>query len=186
MRRARRIAVPLLVAAMCAGLAEASPAQGGWRRWEVHLHDGRRLEANPLGAPDESHLSLSVAAYEGRERRVARKLVHVIAALPRPDTMPVLPAAAPCEDVIVRRDGKTTAGRISLAHVRWSDGVVTQHGDSVDLRDVAYLIFAARGATSIACRREAPRDAPDFINRCVLYPADVPERPRLCAEDSRT
>lgn len=145
MHTMRLISLSLLIAALCAGLASASPAQGGWRQWEIRLHDGRRLEANPLGAPDDAHFSLSVAGYAGRERRIARRRVHVIAALPLPDSLTALPASAVCEDAIVRRDGTTTVGPITVAHVRWSEGVVAQRGDTVNLRDVAYLVFAARG-----------------------------------------
>jgi len=186
MRSPKRIALPLLIAALCAGLAEASPAQGGWRQWEVRLRDGRRLEANPLGAPDDAHLSLSVSGYEGRERRIARRLVHVIAALPVPDSLSEPPVVASCEDAIVRRDGSTTVGRITLARVRWSEGVVTQRGDTIDLRDVAYLMFAARGPASATCRRGVPPDDPDLTNRCVLHPIGIRQRPSLCADDSRT
>jgi hypothetical protein len=70
MRIANPISLSLMSAALCAGVAEASLAQGGWRQWEVRLHDGRRLEANPLGAPDDAHLSLSVGAYDGRGGRI--------------------------------------------------------------------------------------------------------------------
>ena len=181
-------ALPLLAAAFCAaGLAEAGPAQGGWRQWEVRLRDGTRLEANPLGAPNDGHLSLSVGAYDQREHRIARSLVRVIAAQPLPgDSLPALPAVAPCEDAIVRRDGTTTIGRITLARVRWSEGVVEQRGDTVDLRDVAYLVFAAQGSANAKCRREAIQHQPDVTYPGTLpgftYPVGSRQTPRLCAE----
>jgi hypothetical protein len=50
------------------------------------------------------------------------------------------------------RDGATTVGRITLAHVRWSEGVVVQRGDTVDLRDVAYLVFAPPDSASTTCQ----------------------------------
>ena len=181
MRSANLISLSVLSAALCAGLAEASPAQGGWRQWEIRLRDGRRLEANPLGAPDDGHLSFSVAAYEGRERRIARSLVHVIAALPLPDSLPAAPVVALCEDAIVRRDGTTTVGRITLARVRWSEGVVAQRGDSVDLRDVAYLVFAARAPGNANCRPEASWHQPDQT-----YPVGSRQVPGRCAEGCRT
>jgi hypothetical protein len=31
---------------------------------------------------------------------------------------------------------------VTLAHVEYSEGTVTQRGDSIDLREVAYLVFA--------------------------------------------
>ena len=180
MLRTKPITLPLFVAALCwAGFAKASPAQGGWRQWDVRLHDGRRLEANPLGAPDDGHLSLSVGGYERRENRIARSLVQVIAARPLPgESLPAAPALALCEDAIILRDGTTTIGRIGLVRVRWSEGVVTQRGNTIDLRDVAYLVFAARTSTRANCRREASPPAPDLIYPCVTYPVGIRQAPR--------
>ena len=59
MRMTNLISASLMSAALCAGVAEASLTQGGWRQWEVRLR---------------------------------------------------------------WRDGATTVGRITLAHVRWSEG----------------------------------------------------------------
>jgi hypothetical protein len=180
--------LPLLAVAFgSAGLAEADPAQGGWRQWDVRLRDGTRLEANPLGAPNDGHLSLSVGAYDRREHRIARSLVQVVAAQPLPgESLPALPTVALCEDAIVRRDGTTTIGRITLARVRWSEGVVAQRGDTVDLRDVAYLVFATRSSRSANCRRAAPRHEPDLTHLCVLYPVGIRQMPRSCPDDCRT
>ena len=182
------IALPLFATAFwCAGLPSTSPAQGGWRQWEVRLRDGRRLEANPLGAPNDGHLSLSVGAYERREHRIARALVQVVAAQPLPgESLPVAPAVALCEDAIVRRDGTTTTGRITLARVRWSEGIVAQRGDTVDLRDVAYLVFAARSSASANCRREATRQEPDVTSAGLAYPFGIRQWLRPCTDDCRT
>ena len=180
MRIANLILLPLLSAALCAGLASASSAQGGWRQWEVRLRDGRRLEANPLGAPDDAHLSLSVGAYEGGAGRVTRALVSVVAALPVPDSLPV-PVVGPCEDAIVRRDGTITLGHVNLTRVRWSEGVVLQRRDTVDLRDVAYIIFASRGAANANCGREPTWQQPDGT-----YPVGGGQMPRLCGTKCRT
>jgi hypothetical protein len=188
----------LLTAALCwAGLPSASPAQGGWRQWEVHLRDGTRLEANPLGAPDDGHFSLSVAAYDRPERRVARTKVRLISAKPLPgESLPPVPTAASCDDAIVLRDGTTTVGRIDLARVRWSEGVVVQRGNTVDLRDVAYLVFAAQDPESARCRREPSRQRPDaaypgraypaFAYPGIEYPIGRWQRPRSCGDDCRT
>jgi len=140
------LAAPLLAAALCAGLASASPAQGGWRQWDLRLRDGRRVEANPLGAPDDAHLSTSVAAYDGRERPLPRSRVRLLAAQATPfDSLPPAPRGETCEDAIIRRDGSRTTGRVTLLRVRWSEGVVKQRGVEVDLRDVAYIAFGAPG-----------------------------------------
>jgi hypothetical protein len=153
MHIARLVSIPLLGAALCAGLPSASAAQGGWRQWDVHLRDGRRLVASPLGAPDDGHLSLSVAGFETREDRVARARVRVVAAQSAPgDSLPALRARASCTDAIVRRDGTRIVGRITLARVRWSEGIVVQRGDTIDLEDVAYLVFASPRAGGRACR----------------------------------
>lgn len=192
MRGTKSIALPLLaVAFCCVGHVEASPVQGGWRQWELRLRDGKRLQANPLGAPDDGHLSLSVGAYDRREHRIARSAVRVVAALPLPgDSLPAMPDAALCEDVIVRRNGTSTIGRIALARVRWSEGVVAQRGDTVDLRDVAYLVFA-RDPESAKCRREATRHQaddthPGFTDPGMMYPFTYPvgsrQTPRRCAD----
>ena len=180
MRFDNLISLSLRTAALCAGVASASSAQGGWRQWEVRLRDGRRLEANPLGAPDDAHLSLSVGAYDGRGGRIARSLVDVVAALPAPDSLSAAPVVASCEDAVVRRDGTTTVGRITLARVRWSEGAVVQRGDTVDLRDVAFLIFAARDSAHANCRREASWNQSD-----AAYPVGIRQVPGPCAADCR-
>lgn len=154
MRNVNVVASAMLAAALCAGIPTASAAQGGWRAWDVHLRDGRRVVASPLGAPDDAHLSFSVASYTGDERRIARRRVRLVAARPLPgDSLPPAPVAASCADAIVRRDGTRTEGRITLARVRWSEGVVVQRGDTVDLQDVAYLVFAAPRQVRGGCPR---------------------------------
>ena len=180
MRGTKLMTLSLLSAALCTGFASASPAQGGWRQWEIRLRDGRRLEANPLGAPDDAHLSLSVGAYEGPAGRIARDLVRAVVALPVPDSPSLAPVVARCEDVIVLRDGTTTVGRITLTRVRWSEGVVAQRGNTVDLRDVAYLVFAAPGPTN-ACPPKSTWQEPDGP-----YPIGRHQMPRPCSETCRT
>jgi hypothetical protein len=108
--------------------------------------------------------------------------VDVVAAQPLSgESLPAVPAVALCEDAIVRRDGTTTVGRITLARVRWSEGVVAQRGDTVDLRDVAYLVFAARGPASANCPREATWHQPDLT-----YPVGSRQLPRPCSAECRT
>jgi hypothetical protein len=178
----------LLAATFCvAGFASKSQAQGGWRQWQIRLRDGSLLEANPLGAPNDDRLSLSVGAYDGHERRIARSRVQAVVALPFPgEALPAVPTIALCKDAIVRRDGTTTTGRITLVRVRWSEGVVVQRGDTVNLRDVAYLVFATQSSQNVACQREAPRREPDFTFPCVPYSIGSRRMHRLCADDRWT
>jgi len=182
----KRVMISLVAATFCCtDIAEASPGQGGWRQWDVRLRDGRQLEASPLGAPNDGRLSLTVAAYGGRERSVARALVHVIAARPLPgESLPALPEATLCEDAIVRRDGTTTIGPVRLANVRWSEGIVVQRGDTVHLRDVAYVVFATRSPSNGSCRRETTRpQPPDMVNFGITYPVGIRQMQRWCGDD---
>ena len=185
----RSILLPLVMAASSsAGLTSVSQAQGGWRQWEIRLRDGGRLEANPLGAPNDDRLSLSVAAYDGRERRIARSRVQALVALPfAGESLPAVPTTALCKDVIVRRDGTTTVGRVTFARVRWSEGLVIQRSDTVDLRDVAYVVFATPDPESGKCQREAPpQREPDLTFPCVPYSIGDRRMNRLCADDRWT
>src|SRR5215203_4729378 len=98
-----------LVAALLAGLPSPCLAQGGWRQWDVRLRDGTSVQANPLGAPDDGHISLSVSAFEGREPSIPRSRIDYIAAQttvgpsrePLPGTtLPPAPSGNLPEDVI--------------------------------------------------------------------------------------
>lgn len=134
--------VRLLLAAVLLGVAAAPcAAQGGWRQWNVLLRDGSRVEANPLGAPDDEHISLSVGAFQGREPSVPRSRVDYVAAMPG-DTLLSPPTDSVREDLIVWRDGRRTSGHVTLTRVTYSAGIITQRGVDVDLADVAYIKFA--------------------------------------------
>src|SRR3954467_8110152 len=73
-----------LFAAVSLSLALPLPlaAQGGWHAWDLYLRDGSRIEANPLGAPDDTRLAFSVGGMEerGHDRTIARHRVALIAA----------------------------------------------------------------------------------------------------------
>jgi len=132
-------------------------AQGGWRAWDLYLRDGSHIEANPLGAPDDSRLAISVGGMEdhGRDRTIARRRVALIAAQTtvgsrrepiRGVALPPRPTGRTCEDVIVLRDGRKTTGHVSLTRVRYSAGIVTQRGVEVELDSIAYIKFADSSA----------------------------------------
>src|SRR5215218_10094993 len=140
-----------LAGVLLAGPAAPCVAQGGWRQWDVYLRDGSRVEANPLGAPDDGHVSLSVAGFQGREPSIPRSQIDYIAAQtaagparePIPgDTLSSPPTESVPEDLIVRRDGRRTSGHVTLTRVAYSAGVITQGGVEVDLANVAYVKFA--------------------------------------------
>src|SRR5262245_36513545 len=157
---ARSLGVELLAAiSLCVALPLPLAAQGGWRAWDLYLRDGSRVEANPLGAPDDAHLAISVGGMAGHDSTVARKRIALIAAQttvgPRREpipgaTLPPRPSGRACEDVIVFRDGQRTTGRVSLTRIQYSEGVVTQRGLEVKLDSVAYIKFA--DSTSAVCR----------------------------------
>lgn len=146
--------VVALALCFCATLSSRSSAQGGWRQWDIQLRDGSRVEANPLGAPDNMHISRSVGGYEGHDSStIARSRIDYIAA--QASTGPALPPAPTrrvCTDVVVRRDGRKTTGRVTLTRIMYSEGVIRQRGVDIDLKDVAYVKFAS-SATS--CARHA-------------------------------
>ena len=152
------------VAALLVGLSGPASAQGGWRRWDVHLRDGTRVEANPLGAPDSLHIAISLGAIDGMEGAIPRSRIDYIAAqtkvgrqrepLPGVKLLPP-PTRRVCEDLVVRRDGRRTKGAVVLVRIAYSEGVIRQGGIEIDLRDVAYLKFAPRPRT--ACGRRSGR-----------------------------
>jgi len=149
---ARSLGVELFAAAsLCVALSHPVAAQGGWRAWDMYLRNGNHVEANPLGAPDDTRLAISVGGMEGHDSTIARRRIALIAAQttvgagrePIPGaTLPPRPSGRACEDVIVRRDGRKTTGHVALTRVRWSAGVVTQRGVEVEMDSIAYIKFA--------------------------------------------
>lgn len=136
---------------MSVGLASSGAAQGGWRQWDIHLRDGRRVEANPLGAPDDDHIAISVGGMVRHDLTFTRSQIDYIAAQVTmgPDREPLVgmslppkPTGRACEDLIVYRDGRRTTGRVTFTRIAYSEGVVRQGDDEVDLQDVAYIKFA--------------------------------------------
>jgi hypothetical protein len=145
---------------LCAALPLPAAAQGGWRAWDIYLHSGAHLEANPLGAPDDSHVAISVGGMARRDKTIARRRIALIAAPttvgsrhePIPgESLPPRPTGRACEDLIVLRDGRKTSGRVSLTRISYSAGVVTQRGAEIALDSIAYIKFADAAARK--CRR---------------------------------
>ena len=148
--------IPVAIAALCAGVLASGPfapgalVQGGRRQWYVHLRDGRVVEANPLGAPDDNHLATHVLSDADPDKGIPRSRIDDIAPRVRHDglldvgkrDLPAAPTGRVTRDVVVRTDGRRTAGRVTLKHVEWSEGVVVQNGVEIDLADVAYIKFA--------------------------------------------
>ena len=147
--------------ALCVTLPLTAAAQGGWRSWDLYLRDGSRVNANPLGAPDDTHLAISVGGMEGHDKTIARRRVALIAAPtavgprrePIPgESLPPRPTGRACEDLIVLRDGHKTTGHVALTRIQYSAGIVTQRGVEVSLDSVAYIKFADLSGTP--CRRK--------------------------------
>ena len=161
--------VRLLVASvMLAGFGSSAPAQGGWRSWDVHLRDGSRVEANPLGAPDDRRVSTSVGGLSGRGATIPRSRIDFIAAQstvgpnrePVPGVaLPAVPTGRVCADVVVHSDGRRTTGRVTLTRIAFSEGVVHQRGTEINLRDIAFIKFADGKATR--CGKTKPRSVSD-------------------------
>ena len=149
---ARSLGVELLAAvSLCAALPLPLAAQGGWRQWDLYLRNGSYIEANPLGAPDDARLAISVGGMEGHDTTIARRRIALIAAQttvgtrrePIPgEPLPPRPTGRACADVIVLRDGRKTTGHVSLTRIRYSAGIVTQRGVEVGLDSIAYIKFA--------------------------------------------
>lgn len=161
---ARFPGVRLVALAALVALAPAARAQGGWAQWDIVLRDSTRVEANPLGAPDDEHFSVSVGGFEGKDVTILRALVDYIAAQttvgsrrePIPGAkLPALPTARACEDVLVRRDGHRSTGHVTFTRLQYSAGAVRQRGVDIDLEDVAYIRFARKPARD--CGRDGRR-----------------------------
>jgi len=167
--------ISLLIAAVTwAAFATAAPAQGGWRQWDIQLRDGRRIVANPLGAPDDTHLSVSVGGFEGHDSTIVRSRIEYIAAQPMVGSnREALNGTAPaplltrgsCSDVVVRRNGRRTTGRVTLVHIQYSEGVVRQRGAKIDLVDVAYIQFTSRSSKHCHAKPSNTRNQPKYIKR---------------------
>lgn len=164
---ARSLGVELFAIALCVALPLPAAAQGGWRAWDLYLRDGSRIEANPLGAPDDTHLAISVGGMENHDKTIARRRIALIAAQttvgPRREpiqdaTLPPRPSGRACEDLIVLRDGRKTTGHVSLTRVQYSAGVVTQRGAEVNLDSIAYIKFA--DAAAAKCTPKSRKKAP--------------------------
>ena len=164
---ARSLGVELFAIALCVALPLPAAAQGGWRAWDLYLRDGSRIEANPLGAPDDTHLAISVGGMENHDKTIARRRIALIAAQttvgPRREpiqdgTLPPRPSGRACEDLIVLRDGRKTTGHVSLTRVQYSAGVVTQRGTEVNLDSIAYIKFA--DAAAAKCKPKSRKKAP--------------------------
>ena len=143
---------------LCALLPVALRAQGGWRRWDVYLRDGTRIEANPLGAPDDGHVAISVGGMSKRDATIPRARIAYIAAQAPAESLPPAPTGRECQDMVVRRDGRRTSGRVTLARIEYSEGIVRLRGDSISLSEVAYLVFARPCRRQVDAKRGAKQE----------------------------
>jgi hypothetical protein len=58
------------------------------------------------------------------------------------DNLPALPADNPAKDLIVKTDGSKSFGPVQFLEVKFSEGKIRQNGKTIDLKDIAYIIFA--------------------------------------------
>ena len=124
----------LLVFGILFGLTNAS-GQGGWRQWEVHMIDGTSITASPLALNDKRELTYSM-----RNVPIERWKISYIAIAA--DNLPPFPTGTSSKDVVVKTDGSRSVGTVQFLQVKFSEGKIRQNGKTIDLKDVAYVIFA--------------------------------------------
>jgi hypothetical protein len=113
-----------------------TPAQGGWRQWDIVFRDGTRIEANPLGMNHAGHFTRGM----GKEPGFERSKISYIAAGRR--ELPPLPGGTTGKDRVVMLDGSVTTGAVTFRKLEFSEGTIVQNGKEMTLENVAFIIFA--------------------------------------------
>ena len=111
-------------------------SQGGWRSWNVYLHDGTQLEANPLGMNEAGRFTRGMGSQPGIERS---KISYL--AISRRE-LPPLPEGEFAQDLVVLLDGTRTLGAVKFRDLKFSEGTVLQNGKEITTGNIAYIKFA--------------------------------------------
>ena len=139
----KRISLVLLTLCLAGAYQLQASAQGGWRQWDIYLHDGSRIEANPLGLTDDGRLTRSLRSDASPGEGIERSKIRYLAARWR--NLPPVPAGVHGQDLVVLLDGRRSSGPVTFRSIRFSEGTIVQQGVEIDLKNVAYIIFANPG-----------------------------------------
>lgn len=112
-------------------------AQGGWRQWTIHLHDGTQLEANPLAMNEAGRFTRSM---DPKQAGIERSKISYLEIGRR--ELPPLPSGDFKEDMVVLEDGTRTFGAVTFRDLKFSEGIVVQKGKEISTEKIIYIKFA--------------------------------------------
>ena len=112
-------------------------AQGNWRAWNIHLLDGTRIEANPLGMNEAGRF---IRGMDLKQEGIERSKVSYLSIDRR--ELPPLPVGSFKEDMVVLEDGTRTFGAVTFRNLLFSEGIVIQNGKETSTEKVIYIKFA--------------------------------------------
>lgn len=133
----RRLWLTLVALGIVAFYNSAVMAQG-WRSWNIHLLDGTKLEANPLGMNSAGRFTSRM--YPEKEEGIERSKISYIE-LGRSE-LPPLPEGDFKEDMIVQVDGTRTFGAVTFKTLEYSDGMLIQNGKEIHTEKIMYIKFS--------------------------------------------
>lgn len=117
-------------------LNSATQAQGGWRQWTVHMRDGSKLEANPLGMNEAGRFTRGMGSQPGIEQSKISFLSI------NENELPPAPTGEFDKDLVVLLDGSRTFGAVKFRDLKFSEGTVIQNGKEIATGKIAYIKFA--------------------------------------------
>ena len=133
----RRLWITFVAVGIVAFYNSTVLAQGGWRGWNIHLIDGTRLEANPLGMNKAGRFTRSM---DPKQPGIERSKVSYLEIGRR--ELPPLPAGDFKEDMVVLEDGTRTFGAVTFRDLKFSEGIVIQNGKEINTEKIIYIKFA--------------------------------------------
>jgi hypothetical protein len=114
-----------------------TPAQGGWRQWEIKFLDGTSVEASPLQLKGDGRFTRSM---DPKEPGFERAKIDYFAIAAR--DLPPVPTGSFKQDLVVTLDGKRSFGKVTFKSLKFSEGTIVQNGKEMSLENVAYIKFA--------------------------------------------